>query len=72
MKWRLRSVEEAASYLGLKKSTLYAWARRRQIPSVKIGRRLLFDRNDLDLLIETEKRRVEQVKREHYVYFESP
>jgi excisionase family DNA binding protein len=56
---RLCSVDEAASYLGLKKSTLYAWARRRQIPSVKIGRRLLFDQEDLDSLIESEKRRVE-------------
>jgi excisionase family DNA binding protein len=59
MERRLRNIEEAADYLGLKKSTLYAWARRRQIPSVKIGRRLLFDQHDLDVLIEKEKRRVE-------------
>jgi len=54
---RLLSVEEAAKYLGVQKSTIYAWAWRRKIPSVKIGRRLLFDREDLDQIIESGKRR---------------
>jgi excisionase family DNA binding protein len=60
MERRLYSIEEAADYLGLKKSTLYTWARRRRISSVKIGRRLLFDQRDLDSLIEKEKRRAEE------------
>ncbi len=53
---RLVSVEEAAKYLGVQKSTIYSWAWRRKIPSVKMGRRLLFDREDLDRMIEAGKR----------------
>ncbi len=53
---RLISVEDAARYLGVKKSTIYSWAWRRKIPSVKMGRRLLFDQEDLDRMIEAGKR----------------
>jgi len=60
MKTRLLSVEEAATYLGVQKSTIYSWAWRRKIPSVKMGRRLLFDREDLDRIIEERKRGVER------------
>lgn len=58
MERRLLNVDEAADYLGVQKSTIYAWASRRKIPSVKMGRRLLFDREDLDLMIEQRKRGV--------------
>ena len=54
---RLISVEDAAKYLGVKKSTIYSWAWRRKIPSAKMGRRLLFDQEDLDRMIEAGKRR---------------
>jgi len=54
---RLISVEDAARYLGVQKSTIYYWAWRRKIPSVKMGRRLLFDQEDLDRMIEAGKRR---------------
>ena len=54
---RLISVEDAARYLGVQKSTIYSWAWRRKIPSVKMGRRLLFDREDLDQMIEGGERR---------------
>ena len=53
---RLLSVEDAAKYLGVQKNTMYSWAWRRKIPSVKMGRRLLFDRADLDSMIEAGKR----------------
>ena len=56
---RLIGVEQAEAYLGIKKSTLYVWAGRGVIPSVKMGRRLLFDLRDLDRMIE----RVKRVKR---------
>ena len=59
MENRLLNVEGSARYLGVQKSTIYSWAARRQIPSVKIGRRLLFDRKDLDKLIEEQKRGIE-------------
>jgi len=55
-KKRLISVAEAAKYLGVQKSTIYSWAWRRKIPSVKMGRRLLFDQEDLDRMIEAGKR----------------
>ena len=54
---RLISVEDAARYFGVQKSTIYSWAWRRKIPSVKMGRRLLFDREDLDQMIEAGKQR---------------
>jgi len=54
---RLISVEDAARYLGVQKSTIYSWVWRRKIPSVKMGRRLLFDQEDLDRMIEAGKRR---------------
>ena len=53
---RLFSVEEAAKYFGVQKSTMYSWAWRRKIPSVKMGRRLLFFRANLDSMIEAGKR----------------
>ena len=53
---RLISVEETAKYLGVQKSTIYSWAWRRKIPSVKMGRRLLFDQEDLDRMFEAGKR----------------
>ena len=53
---RLFSVEEAAKYLGVQKSTIYSWASRRKISSVKMGRRLLFFRANLDRMIEAGKR----------------
>ncbi len=53
---RLISVADAAKYLGVQKSTIYSWAWRRKIPSVKMGRRLLFDQEDLDRMIEAGKR----------------
>ncbi len=59
MENRLLNVEGSARYLGVRKCTIYSWAARKKIPSVKIGRRLLFDRKDLDDLIEKGKREVE-------------
>ncbi len=54
---RLISVEDAARYLGVQKSTIYSWVWRRKSPSVKMGRRLLFDQEVLDIMIEAGKRR---------------
>ena len=52
----LLTVEEAAKYFGVQKSTIYSWTWRRKIPSVKMGRRLLFNQEDLDRIIEAGKR----------------
>ena len=47
----LVSVEEAAEILRLKPSTVRAWVLHRRIPYVKLGRRVLFRRADLEALI---------------------
>jgi len=39
---KLLTPQEAASLLGIKLSTLYTWAYRRQIPVQKVGRALRF------------------------------
>tara|TARA_B100001964_G_C13884775_1_gene444552 strand:+ start:75 stop:266 length:192 start_codon:yes stop_codon:yes gene_type:complete len=52
---RLLNIEEASEYLSVSKNTLYQWSSQRRIESVHIGRKLLFDRNYLDELIERSK-----------------
>ena len=47
----LLTVTEAASLIRLKPSTVRAWVLRRRIPYVKVGRRVLFRRSDLEALI---------------------
>lgn len=46
----LLSRQESASYLGVKTQTLAAWAssRRVNLPYVKIGRRVMYRRQDLE------------------------
>ncbi len=55
-KKRLLSVGEAAQYLGVQERTIYSWASQETIPSVHIGRRLLFHQEELDRMIEACKR----------------
>ncbi len=55
-KKRLLSVGEAAQYLGVQERTIYSWASQEKIPGVHMGRRLLFDQEDLDRVIEAGKR----------------
>ena len=57
---RLLSVNEACRYLHLSRSTLYHMIERKEISPVIIGGRTLFDRKDLDELIEKAKASVEQ------------
>ena len=52
---RLFTVDEAAYYLGLTKTTLYTWTCQKKIPYVKIGRALRFDRAELDTWVESKK-----------------
>lgn len=55
----LLTVDEAAEYLGLSRSTLYQYAAARTVPTYRLGRLLRFDRRDLDNWIAS--RRVEAV-----------
>ena len=55
MERRLLSVKEAGHYLHLSRATLYHMIERKEIIPVNIGGRTLFDRKDLDELIEKAK-----------------
>lgn len=45
---RLLTVKEAATFLAVKKRTIYAWVSERRIPFRRAGRLLRFDRVELD------------------------
>lgn len=45
---RRLSLLEAAPFLGVSPHTVRAWARARRIPFHRLGRRLVFDRADLE------------------------
>lgn len=57
---RLMTVGEAAAYLAVPVATLYTRVFYREIPFVKLGRSLRFDRVDLDALIDLNKVRPEE------------
>ena len=52
---RLLSQQDAASYLGISYWTVRDLVFRRELPFVKIGRRILVDRIDLDAYLERSK-----------------
>jgi excisionase family DNA binding protein len=47
----LLGIEESAKFLHIKASTVRAWILYRKIPFVKLGRRVLLRRSDLEKLI---------------------
>jgi excisionase family DNA binding protein len=49
---KLLSVEATCEVTGLKAPTIRAWANRRKIASVKLGRRLLIPEAEVEKLIE--------------------
>ena len=52
----LMSVEEAAKRLGVAKQTMYNWIHTRRSPKyIAIGRRRLFDPNDLQQFIDARR-----------------
>ena len=56
MNKRYCSIKEVSEYTSLPTTTLYEWAAQRRIPSIKIGRRILFDLKDIDELMSKLKR----------------
>jgi len=52
---RLLTIKEASEYLGISVKGIYNMVNRRQIPFIKIGGRLRFDKIDLDNWIEKQK-----------------
>ena len=45
---RYLSIDELSELLSIPKNTIYAKTSRREIPYVKIGKRLLFDRKEIE------------------------
>ncbi len=53
---RYVNIKEVAEYTSLPVKTLYEWAGQGKIPSIKIGRRVLFDLNEIDVVMSSLKR----------------
>jgi excisionase family DNA binding protein len=53
---RLLTLDQAATYLGLTKDALKAKVHMGRIPTVDLDKKLRFDRQDLDRIIEQNKR----------------
>lgn len=60
---RYCNIKEVSEYTSLPVKTLYEWAAQGRIPSIKIGRRVLFDLNDIDELMAKMKRDTELYER---------
>ncbi len=53
---RYANIKEVSEYTSLPVKTLYEWAFIGRIPSIKLGRRVLFDLNDIDKVMVSLKR----------------
>lgn len=57
------TVKEASKYTTIAVKTLYEWCATGKIPSIKIGRRILFDLADIDSLMANLKRGTGEAER---------
>ncbi len=53
---RYANIKEVSEYTSLPIKTLYEWAGQGKIPSIKLGRRVLFDLNDINKIMSSLKR----------------
>ena len=51
----LLTVQDAAEYLAVSKSTLYGWVWQKRIPFVKVGRALRFELTELQKLVQANR-----------------
>ena len=56
MNKRYANIKEVSEYTSLPVKTLYEWASMGRVPSIKAGRRVLFDLNDIDSFMSSLKR----------------
>jgi excisionase family DNA binding protein len=63
MEKRYVSIKEVSEYTSLPVKTLYDWASQRKIPSIKYGRRVLFDLQDIDQIMAAHKRDAQQCEK---------
>lgn len=60
-KKRYANIKQVSEYTSLPVKTLYEWASVGRIPSIKYGRRVLFDLQDIDKVMDSLKRKVNQI-----------
>ncbi len=60
---RYVNIKQVSEYTSLPTKTLYEWAGMGRIPSIKLGRRVLFDLNDIDFFMASLKRDTGHCKR---------
>ncbi len=53
---RYANIKDLSTYTSLPTATLYEWSAQGKIPSIKIGRRVLFDLHDIDKIMDSFKR----------------
>ncbi len=58
MRNNLLDVEELATYLKLKKQTIYNWLNQRKISGIKLGGVWRFDKREVDKWLKTQARKV--------------
>lgn len=63
MKKRYANIKEVSEYTSLPVKTLYDWAGTGRVPSIKLGRRVLFDLNEIDSFMSSLKRDTGTVKK---------
>lgn len=55
------NIKELSEYSGLQEKTLYGWAAQGKIPSIKIGRKVLFEIEEIERLLQSQKRPVSDI-----------
>ena len=60
---RYANIKEVSEYTSLPVKTLYEWASIGKIPSIKLGRRVLFDLHDIDEVMVSLKRNYNQCEK---------
>jgi len=52
---RFLSIDELSSLLHAKKMSIYRWTSQKTIPHLRMGRRLLFERSEIEKWLETKR-----------------
>ena len=60
---RYVDIKTVSQYTSLPVKTLYEWSGTGRIPSIKIGRRVLFDLHDIDKVMDSFKRSSDQCEK---------
>ena len=63
IKKRYANIKEVSEYTSLPVKTLYEWASQGRIPSIKFGRRVIFDLEDIDMILNSLKRDTEHCEK---------